>query len=211
MKPFINWLIFGLTKGILVLLAACATLKAIILFSSILFNFHPYFRLDKETEIGFLEYKKGIPFTAHVNTEIPDSSIGIDNGSGIGLYNFFTGERNFLFDNRTQAPPKYSDAIRTSYEISNSSGIVENARITGSQLNTVTLYLRPRSFIDKVLFSLPGILFLLIGGYCCWQLAMLLDSIYGGKSFHENSYRRLLKIGWAILIADASLMLIGVF
>ena len=203
MKTY-NWLIFKFSKGVLIISGAACWAAGLLLFLSVIFNFPPYLVLDKGKElIGWTDYKKGIPLEVKLNGEIPDTSIAFDLGSGKSIMNFYSGS-DLQFADRKNLNDSiiYSDIISTRYDLNASSKSNNHFSINGLRFETATLFIKPKNFGQKLLFSIPGILKFLVLGYCAWQLAMLLHFIEAGKDFRNINYRRLLKIGWAILLFE---------
>lgn len=66
-----------------------------------------------------------------------------------------------------------------------------------------------RSFYDRLIFLLPGILIALTAAYVCWQLGKMLYSIQKNKQFYEPNYQRLFNSGASIVIVNILLLVIS--
>jgi hypothetical protein len=67
----------------------------------------------------------------------------------------------------------------------------------------------PDSLSRRLLFMLPGVIVFVVAAYCLLQVAFLLQNIHRGDAFRKQNFRKLSKIGVAILLTNLLLMVFG--
>jgi hypothetical protein len=101
----------------------------------------------------------------------------------------------------------YRDTIYPVYHTSNVKPPWNDAwaGVTKIDFRKGTAYIQPHSFANRIVLLLPQVLFYLLLGYGCWQLALFLDNIYRNRMFTSQNHALLNRTGFAILFYQAIL------
>jgi hypothetical protein len=175
-------------------------ITALIYIAVLVFNVPPYIKTRNGTVIGYEEYSTGIPIKVRLSTRIPDTSLALKYEMTSTTINIRNGNL-FRFVNPIKDSIHYSDTITLGFERYRLDGPTSGfPKINGVRLDDATIYVKPETLGQKILFSLPNILPLLVIFWTCWQLSLILQSIYRGESFVFSNYKRFLKIGYAIVV-----------
>ncbi len=203
-----NWFLNNIAIGGSMIVSVFSGITGIILLLSVIFNFPPYIS-GKDGSIGFLDFENGIPYNAPAGGSIPDSIEIIETSHGSST---IYSRPNDKYDREKFIPKGDIQShikIVTNYE--NHAEKEDKIKINSSQINTIRFYIKAKTFGIKILFALPIILTLFTISFCSWKTGMLLHAIQNGFFFEHDNYKRILQIGFAILILQAILITLSIF
>lgn len=178
-----------------------AGITFLLLLSSILFSFNPSINI-RNKHFGIVGYEKGyIPANFSSYKSFPGMSIK----RTVKDSEFIIDHKSYTYTTTTQLdiPVIKSDTISTVYKDLGKN----NLQVSGIIIEKGKLLIKPESLLQRLLLSVPLLLILLLVSYCCWQLSAFINNICRGNSFNLTNFQKLNKIGYAMIISYAGLLL----
>jgi hypothetical protein len=212
---FSGTIIYRFARAMLGFTGILSIISALVLMIYVLFPFKPYIRTSSNGVLGFTDYVKGIPFTTKANVTIPDTSFVFEyhlkgSGSSDAHINRYYGE---VLDNGRDILNKlkndtlvYGDTITTSFRHID---FEVDRSIKAAKINSITYYIWPQNRWKRLFLFLPVLLLALTIAYCSWQLSRLMKDIIAEEVFRRKGYKRLAKVGYAILILQLIICLLS--
>jgi hypothetical protein len=212
---FSNPLAFYFVKGILMLVLVACLISAALQLGNLVFGRIPNISFGNGWNFG-ISNSPAIPVKADLNETIPDSSLyetyRYSNGTtGAGIHYIYRDKFpmlpiHFSTPQENGGTFVYGDTIVTHFFTIGDTPPVE---IRSAAITQLELYIQPTRLPDKIIYLLPGLLGALLVAWCAWHLLRTLDSITKGNSFGSRNYRRLLKIGYGIVIVETLYILLS--
>jgi hypothetical protein len=161
----------------------------------------PWFTTGSGWNIGFNDYRQGIPVKMSAKTPIPDSSFNLridfpDSSTEFRRYITRYGDTNSSDRNRYVGATVRGDTIATQFL--GTDGKV-NPDIRAASISGVTAYAWKPTFGERLWLLLPELLIKLLVIFCCIQVSRHLRDIIKEQAFARNRSRRSASIGAAII------------
>jgi len=206
---FSSGLIYRFAQGMLGLACVFSLLGTLLTTACVIFSFKPYIHLDSGSIIGLSDYAKGIPFTTHTGTQIPDTSFYLEyqaaNGTKRSPYvNSYYGDLFAARYREIRLPETgdsliYGDTIISEYRWID---FEKDPAVHTAEISSMTFYIWPENLGKRLLLFLPTLLGGLALAFCCWHLSRLMQHIVDGEAFRNRGYKRLAYVGYAILLLE---------
>jgi hypothetical protein len=200
---FPNRLVYYYARFIMMLAGGAAMCAAFVLLLTMLFNIPPYIKTQDGGMMGYTEYSKGIPVSAKISA--PETALFLDfhkdNDIDISARNSFDVSR---ISDTTRSLPGSVHTITIKH-----ANTWNKAYANGLTISEMVFYINRDDIFRRFLYLFPRILQLLLIAWCTLQLSLVLQFVKKDQSFRKNNYKRLFRMGAAIVIVESLLFAWG--